>query len=72
MLCFHCLYTGGISDKEIIRCSGILDLLEAGDSVMADKGFDISDMLQVYNVELNIPPFLENQGQFSTQDEQKN
>ena len=39
---------------------------------MADKGFDISNMLQVYNVELNIPPFLENQGQFSTQDEQKN
>ena len=39
---------------------------------MADKGFDIGHMPQVYNVELNIPPFLENQGQFSTQDEQKN
>lgn len=23
-----CLYIGGILDKEIIRCSGILDLLE--------------------------------------------
>ena len=65
------LYTGGISDKEIPGCSGILDLLEAGDSVMADKGFDIGNMLQEYNVELNIPPFLENQGQFSTQDVQK-
>lgn len=32
------LYTGGISDKGITRCSGILDLLEPGDSVMADKG----------------------------------
>ena len=39
---------------------------------MADKGFDIGNMPQEYNVELNIPPFLENQGQFSTQDEQKN
>ena len=38
------LYTGSISDKEITRCSGILDLLEANDSVMADKGFDIEDL----------------------------
>ena len=40
------LYTGGISDKEITRCSGILDLLENGDSVMTDKGFDIEDLLR--------------------------
>ena len=65
------LYTGGISDKEITRCSGILDLLEPGDSVMADKGFDIDDLLREKNVGLNIPPFLENQGQFSTQDVQR-
>ena len=45
-ICFvSTLYTGGISDKEITRCSGILDLLEAGESVMADKGFDIGNML---------------------------
>ena len=31
------LYTGSISVKEITRCNGILDLLENGDSVMADK-----------------------------------
>ena len=40
------LYTGAISDKEITICSGILDLVEAGDSVMADKGFDIEDPLR--------------------------
>lgn len=28
------LYTGSVSDKEITRCSGILDLLEAHDSVI--------------------------------------
>ena len=58
------LYTGGISDKEITRCSGILDLLEPGDSVMADKGFDINDLLREKNVELNIPPFLEMKANF--------
>ena len=39
-------------------CSGILDLLEARDSV-AEKGLDISDLLREYNTQLNIPPFLE-------------
>lgn len=39
------LYTGAISDKEITRCCGILDLIE-GDSVMADKGFNIEDLLR--------------------------
>ena len=52
------LYTVGISDEEITRCSGILDLLEARDSV-AEKGLDISDLLREYNTQLNIPPFLE-------------
>ena len=48
------LYTGAISDKEI---TGILDLVEARDSVMADKGFDIEDLLREKNVSLNLPPF---------------
>ena len=51
------LYTGAISDKEITRCSGILDLVEARDSVMADKGFHIEDLLREKNVSLNLPPF---------------
>ena len=52
------LYTGGISDKEITRCSGILDLVEPGDSVMADKGFDISYELLTRGCKLNMPPFV--------------
>lgn len=70
-VCFvSCLYTGSISDKEITRCSGILDLLEPGDSIMADKGFDIEEMLRGKQVGFNIPPFLQNQQQFSAQDVQ--
>lgn len=65
------LYTGAISDKEITRCSGILDLVEAGDSVMADKGFDIEDLLREKNVSLNLPPFLESRSLFSATEVQQ-
>lgn len=39
------LYAGSISDKELTRNSGILDMLETSDSVMADHGFDIQEDL---------------------------
>ena len=51
------LFPGSKSDKELTLRSGILDLLEVGDSVMADKGFDIEDLIPI-GVQLNIPPFL--------------
>ena len=52
------LYPGSISDKELMRQSGILDLLERDDSIMADRGFDILKDLAPRGVRLNIPPFL--------------
>jgi len=54
------LYDGSISDKEIVRKSGILEptLWDPGDSVMADRGFTITDDLTPLNVSLNIPCFL--------------
>ena len=51
------LYSGSISDKELTQKCGLLSLLEAGDSVMADRGFDIQDDLELLGVRLNIPPF---------------
>ena len=39
------LYTGCISDVEITKLSGFLDLVEPGDDVMADKGFAIRKLL---------------------------
>ena len=52
------LYTGSISDNDITRKSGLVDLLDAGDQVMADKGFTIEKMLAEKHVSLTIPPFL--------------
>ena len=41
-----------------MRESGLHDLLETRDHVMADRGFDIEDDLYARGVKLNIPPFL--------------
>ena len=38
--------------------SGLLDLLEPGDSVLVDKGFDITYDCMVRGAKLLIPPFL--------------
>ena len=57
------LYSGTISDERLTQMSGILDLLEQGDSVMADKGFDIQDDSTPLGVTLNMPPFLKGKTQ---------
>ena len=62
------LFSGSISDKELTRRSGIYDLLEPGDSVMADRGFDIEDSLLLHGVSLNIPPFMRGKKQLPEKD----
>lgn len=61
-------YEGSISDKKLVQVSGLLDKLEVGDEVMADKGFDIQDLLAPLGIRLNIPPFLSSNSQFSCED----
>ena len=53
------LYSGSISDRQITIDSGFLDQFEdepEGKSVMADRGFDIQDLLVRRTLLLNIPP----------------
>ena len=59
------IYPGSTSDKELIRRSGLLELLEPGDSVMADRDFDVEEDLALVRVRLNIPPFLRGKDQLS-------
>ncbi|XP_025085564.1 uncharacterized protein LOC112558989 [Pomacea canaliculata] len=59
------LYSGSMSDSEITQLSGLIDLLEPGDSVMSDKGFNIQNILAKKNISLNMPAFLSGKGQFS-------
>jgi hypothetical protein len=59
------IYSGGISDKEITVKSGFLNLLKPGESILADRGFEISQMLLDRGCTLNLPHFNRKGGQFS-------
>lgn len=52
------LFGGSVSDKEIVKECGVLDTLQEGDLVLADKGFLVHDLLPP-GVRLNIPSFLD-------------
>ena len=62
------LSTDSISDREIVVRSGFLDLLfQDNDSVVADKGFTVQDLLPL-GVSLNIPAFLGSSSQMPADD----
>ena len=51
------LWDGRVSDKQINRASAVLDLIESGDNIMVDRGFDIKDIVPE-GVTVNMPPFI--------------
>lgn len=51
------LWGGNTSDRYITKESGFLDLVQAGDEIMADRGFLIRDLLLERHAKLIIPPF---------------
>eukprot|EP00795_Rhopilema_esculentum_P017087 gene17087-8604_t len=58
------LFPGSTSDKAIVEKSGVLHHFEAGDLILADKGYLITDILPP-GVSVNIPQFLYN-GKFNS------
>ena len=49
---------GNTSDKKIVKMSNFVDRLEPKDIVMADRGFNIQELLLHKHVQLVIPPFV--------------
>ena len=66
------LYPGSISDKEIVKRSGLLEVLQPGDEIMADKGFLIQDELVSVGATLVMPKFLKNRKQFTKEEAEDN
>ena len=58
-------YGGLASDRYITETCGLLNKLDYGDNLMADKGFNISDLLVCKGSQLIIPPFVRDKGKFS-------
>ena len=51
------VYNGNVSDAAIVERSSFPDVVQAGDDVMADRGFNIRHMLLPKRATLNIPAF---------------
>ena len=59
---------GRATDKHITHHSGFLEKVEYGDSILADRGFDIADDLAVHGARLQIPSFMRGKQQLSMHD----
>ena len=59
------LYGGSISDKELTQKSGLIEKLQHGDVIMADRGFNIQEMLACKGVKVDVPPVMNESGQFN-------
>ena len=68
-ICFLSKCWGGrASDRCITMNSGFLKLSSNGDTILADRGFTISEDLQVYGANLEIPSFTHGKKQLSLEE----
>ena len=59
MICFVSdAYGGSFSDRAIFEKSGILNVLEKGDTILSDRGFNVKDLLDEHDIVLNVPTSL--------------
>jgi len=60
-------YCGSASDRQICERSSLPTMCDAGDSIMADKGFNVQDMFENSMVSINIPTFFHKKNRLSGQ-----
>jgi hypothetical protein len=58
-------YGGSASDRQIIERSGLPQMCDMGDSIMADKGFNVQDLFAANDVTVNIPSFFRKKNRMS-------
>lgn len=58
-------YGGSTSDRQIVERSSLLNLCDPGDSIMADKGFNVQDMFVHRNIQINMPTFFKKKNRMS-------
>ena len=58
-------YGGSTSDRQITERSPLTSMCEPGDSVMADKGFNVQDLFEAHDVVVNIPTFFRKKNRLS-------
>lgn len=64
---------GSISDKQLTLNSGLLNLLEEGDTVLADRGFtSLQDEFEKKGVTMFTPTFLKDKIQFPLEERKEN
>ncbi|XP_074643712.1 uncharacterized protein LOC141900631 [Tubulanus polymorphus] len=59
------IYGGSASDRQICERSNLLQICDPGDSIMADKGFNMQDLFVPVNVAINIPEFFKKKNRMS-------
>ena len=58
-------YGGSTSDRQIVERSELLQACDPGDSIMADKGFNVQDLFIPFDVLINIPSFFKKKNRLS-------
>jgi hypothetical protein len=65
------VYGGATSDRQIVERCGLVDKCDPGDSVMADKGFNVQDLFALNDVHVNIPAFFKKKNRMTGEQVQR-
>ena len=60
-----------VSDKHITQECGILDFLLPGDLILADRGFNIYELVGMHQAEAKLPAFIKGKAQLTAKEVQE-